>query len=280
MKVLFLGASGVVGSQVVPVLMESFDLTLAARGVSEVAGSPVSDVDILDLEELESFIKAGDANGEPFDVVVNCAIASYKGVNRREQESHHRYAEDCIEVNARGAYHVFEAAARANVPRVIYISSLTAVSGLPHYNSIDENSHDRPRDIYAACKLFGENVGRYYAFRPEQEGARLRVICLRLGLPYRAFSPSDESWTQRPDRGIGVHAEDIAQAIHLSLIHDANFEVYTIVSHSDAPFVDPKLYAELGYKPVWNFTSEGIFRLTDANNHAVLASQHAIVEAA
>jgi nucleoside-diphosphate-sugar epimerase len=263
MKVLFIGATGVVGRQVVPILKEHFELTLAAMGGGEIASLPVTDLDISNFEALEALVKAGDANGEPFDVVVNSAIARYKNRDMRSLEGQHSYAEDCIEINARGAYHIYEAAARAEVPKVVYIASTTAVLGRPYPEFIDESTRVNPTNIYAACKVFGEYVGRYYAHRSENEGARLKVVCLRLGQPYLSFSDVDEMWPTRKKRHVPVHYEDIAQAIHRALELDVQYGVYPIVSATDTPLVNSALYAELGYQPCWNFTAEGIFPVSE-----------------
>jgi nucleoside-diphosphate-sugar epimerase len=268
MKVLFIGATGVIGRQVVPILKEQFELTLVARGGGEIAGLPANDLDITDFEATEALVKAGDANGEPFDAIVNCAIAPYKNKDLKIREVRHAYAEDCIEVNARGAYHIYEAAARAEVPKVVYIASMTAVLGHPFPDFIDESTRDHPANIYASAKLFGEHVGRYYAYRHENEGANLQVICLRLGQPYRNFTRHDEKWPERSNRGLVSHFEDIAQGIQLALELDTKYGVYPIISASDTPFVDPKLYAELGYSPRWTFTSEGIFPVGAAQQTA------------
>lgn len=268
MKVLFIGATGLVGSQVVPVLQENFELTLAAKGGGEIGDLPVIDLDITDWEAIESLIAAGASDGEPFDAVVNCAIASYRGTDRHDPDGLHRYNEQCIEVNARGAYHVYEAAARADVPRVVYIGSMTAVLGRPRYEAIDLESRERPNNVYAACKIFGEHVGRTYAY-PQRRGRRgepveeaepgMHVLCLRLGQPFPSFSHFDEKWLEHPRaRGLAVHVHDIARAIECSLHADVQYGVYSIVSASDVPFIDPELYAEIGYEPKWKFTPEGL----------------------
>jgi nucleoside-diphosphate-sugar epimerase len=259
MNVLFVGATGIVGRQVVPVLKEHHNLTLAALGRGETAGLPVVDIDITDFEAVEALIAAGTADGEPFDAVVNCAIADHSKRDMKNPDVKLHYFEHCIEVNARGAYHLYEASARAQVQRVVYISSLTAVLGPPRRTVIDESTRDQPNDVYAACKVFGEHVGRYYAYRPEAEGRSLRVFGLRLGQPYKSFDHRDDEWTHRRRRGLPTHADDIAQAILRSLEIDIQYGVYPIVSASDTPMIDPKAYAELGYKPGWIFTSEGIF---------------------
>jgi nucleoside-diphosphate-sugar epimerase len=260
MRVLFLGATGIVGSQVVPELQNEHELTLAALGGGEVNGVPVKDVDITDLSSLERAVRAGSSDGEPFDAIVNCAIASHSHIDYNSPEQLHDYYEQCIDVNARGAYHVCEAAARAAVPCVIYISSMTAVLGPPRPERLDASTRDQPNDVYAASKVFGEHIGRYYAFRSPREGARVRTICLRLGQPYKSFNFWDSRWPTSPaQRGTTSDCRDVARAIDCALCSDIVYGVYTILSDSDYPLVAPELYSELGYNPGWKFTAEGLF---------------------
>jgi nucleoside-diphosphate-sugar epimerase len=64
--------------------------------------------------------------------------------------------------NAIGTFHIFEAARLFDVKRVVFASS-TATFGydLPA-GPIDGRSLQRPQTFYGACKLFGENMGRFY----------------------------------------------------------------------------------------------------------------------
>ena len=254
-RVLFIGATGRVGHQVLPLLSEDFAFTAAALGGGQVAGTTVSDVDITDLASVEAVVRAGDAQGQPFDAIVNCAIADSYRNQQNDAESRHLYEEQCIEVNARGAYHVYEAARRAGVPRVVFVSSMTAVLGQPRYDYIGPDTLDRPRDVYAACKMFGENVGRSYAY-PQRDGGGLQVSCLRLGMPYPVLTGSDQAWQENIGRrALIVHIEDVAHSIRcaLQLPPAVRFGIYTIVSDSDNDFVSSELYAGLGYSPGWNF---------------------------
>jgi uronate dehydrogenase len=259
MNVLFLGATGTIGRQVVPILKEHFALTLAAKGGGEIDGMPVIDLDISDFEATEALVKAGAVDGHPFDAIVNSAISPHGEADYSSKEGRYIYAEKCIDINARGAYYVFEAAARARVSKVVYISSLTVVMGAPTTDYFDAGRRDTPRGIYGCTKLFGEHVGRYYAYRSEQEGHSFQVLCLRLGQPYRSFKNSDTPEGLRDNRGINVHYEDVAQAIHRALEIDMQYGVFSIISDSDKPKVDPVLYTGLGYKPAWRSTEAGIF---------------------
>lgn len=260
MRVLFIGATGLVGSHVAPFLKDRFELTLAALNAGEVAGLPVSPVNICNWEEIAAFIAAGSA-GSPFDAVIYCATADYQGVRKAPRSQRHAYYENCIEVNMRGAYHVYEASWRANVARVVHIGSMTSFLGEPKYAVLDSSAVDRPRDLYAASKVFGEQVGRSYVFpgaghllRPGGTELPMQVLCLRLGQPYESLA----AWQRSPKTcREAVWMEDIARAMERALLTPVQYGVYPIVSQVENPWVDPELYAELGYQPAWRFFPDG-----------------------
>src|SRR3712207_7646535 len=76
----------------------------------------------------------------------------------------------------RSAYHTFVAAKAAGCRRVIYASSIHAVSGYPSDVQVKTSEPVNPGDLYGVTKCFGEALGRYMA---EKEG--LSVIALRIG---------------------------------------------------------------------------------------------------
>lgn len=266
MKVLFIGATGLVGSHAVPFLTQKFDLTLTAFNSGNVAELEVTALDITDWEATAALIQQGTSDGKPFDAIVYCATANYRG-NSGDRDSRHRYFENCIEVNARGAYHVFEAAWRANVAKVVHIGSMTAMLGAPEYEQINAESRDRPNDLYAATKIFGEHVGRSYVFRPRQKRKTslkpptqsMQVLCLRLGQPFI----DEQHWKNSPHVGsrLATSMEDIAQAIECSLLTEVRYGVYSIVSAVENTKIDPELYAEIGYKPRWKFFNDGSIQI-------------------
>lgn len=248
MKVAFIGATGRVGHQVVPFLARDFELTLYGlqAGSAELNGQtqPIHALDITDFAACMEAIAGVDA-------VVNCAINDPSGFNRKSPDEYLDYNEGCIEVNARGAYHLYEAAARCGVRDFVFISSLTTLLGLPERKHLDENSAVQPVNVYACTKLFGDQVGQMYASRGE-----LRVKSLRLGQPYRSDSRYDDQWpygTSRA-RGVNVAAEDIARSIKAALTSpQVNYGVYPIVSRSDNGWIDPDSAREIGYEPIYNF---------------------------
>lgn len=88
------------------------------------------------------------------------------------------------DINIGGTYNTMVAAKANGVRRVIFASSIHAVSGYPVDYQVHTEEPVNPGDLYGVSKCFGEALGRYMA---EQEG--LSVICLRIG----AFQPRDSA---------------------------------------------------------------------------------------
>lgn len=82
--------------------------------------------------------------------------------------------------NIVGTSNAMVAAKSAGCRRLIYASSIHAVSGYPADVQVKTSEPVNPGDLYGVSKCFGEALGRYMA---EQEG--LSVIALRIG----AFQP-------------------------------------------------------------------------------------------
>lgn len=83
--------------------------------------------------------------------------------------------------NITGTYHAFVAAKTARCRRLVFASSIHAVSGYPADYQVHTTDPVNPGDLYGVSKCFGEAMGRYMA---EQEG--LDTICIRIG----AFNPA------------------------------------------------------------------------------------------
>lgn len=132
MKVLITGAAGQLGRA----------LSRSASAAVEVVGCSRADLDITDVEEVESkFAELGP------DLVINAA--AYTAVDRAESEREAAFA-----VNARGAGNVARAATGVGC-RIIHISTdfvFDGQQGSP-YEPLDEAN---PQSVYGASKLAGE----------------------------------------------------------------------------------------------------------------------------
>src|SRR5205823_3551911 len=81
-----------------------------------------------------------------------------------------------LDANIIGAYNAFVAAKAAGCRRVIFASSIHAVSGYPADVQVKTTDPVNPGDLYGVSKCFGEALGRYMAEKED-----LSVIALRIG---------------------------------------------------------------------------------------------------
>lgn len=88
-----------------------------------------------------------------------------------------------FDANIVGAYHAFVAARAAGCRRIVFASSIHAVSGYPADVQVKTSEPVNPGDVYGVTKCFGEAMGRYLA---TQEG--VSFIALRIGF----FQPSSK----------------------------------------------------------------------------------------
>jgi uronate dehydrogenase len=90
--------------------------------------------------------------------------------------------DEILSANIEGTFHVFDAARRTGVPRVVYASSNHAVGFIPRSALVTADVPARPDTYYGVSKVFGEALGRLMVDR-----YGLEVVCLRFG-----------SWKQYP----------------------------------------------------------------------------------
>lgn len=103
--------------------------------------------------------------------------------------------ESILKNNLEATYHLFEAAKRAGVQRVIYASSIQVNFGYFHnvepYKSIQKGNYEKvpaafdlitpsdptwPVNLYGSSKVFGESLARMYSSTTD-----LSCICIRMG---------------------------------------------------------------------------------------------------
>ena len=128
---------------------------------------------------------------DAIDCVVH--IAAWHGIHEATRQ---KDAYAFWELNVTGTFHVFEAAARAGVRQVVYISS----------TSIRDTT-----SLYGHSKVLGEEMAHTYATR---HGMRIVVLRPRGFIPSwnTAVYPSSVEWAQWFWRG-AVHIEDVGQAV-------------------------------------------------------------------
>ncbi|CAF1335911.1 unnamed protein product [Didymodactylos carnosus] len=155
--------------------------------------------------------------------------------------------------NIDGAYNVFVAARAAGVKRVVFASSIHAISGSPRDFQAKTYEPVNPGDLYGVTKCFGEALARYMA---EQEG--LSAIAVRIG----AFQPHASA--RKEDGGLWMMDAWLSQrdCVHLfeccidapadlkfAIVHGLSKNTFQRMDITDTCHL-------LGYKPQDNFTSE------------------------
>jgi hypothetical protein len=265
--ILITGATGAVGRGVLPFLEKHFELRLLAL---DAAGDDPRWIraDILDRPAL-----ARAMNG--VDAVLHLAVATgHSGTFEDEAFNDLRF-----DVNVKGTYHVFEAARRLRVRRVVLVSSVMVTWGYGLFEPdklIPGNAAPIPVGTYAMTKMLAEGIARYYAADLDQEanalsaprrGSRrgkdpdvqkpVEVLTLRIAAPLDLTDPDLSSKPVRPQQ---VPFPDLAQAFRLALTVplDRN-EVVTIVGESSQRLWDLEPARRvLGYQPQYNLDDLGL----------------------
>jgi nucleoside-diphosphate-sugar epimerase len=146
--------------------------------------------------------------------------------------------------NITGTYNTFVAAKSALCRRVVYASSIHAVSGYPPDVQVKTSEPVNPGDLYGVSKCFGEALARYMA---EREG--LSSICLRIG----AFQPIEaardaggvgmlDAWVSRRDLNQLIEQSIDAENLKFAIFHGLSDNRFKRLDISDAR-------ALLGYHP-------------------------------
>ena len=189
MKILLTGGAGDLATVLTPELEARGDAPLRLDIVAprDSRGVPLFG-SVLDRAALRRTL-------EGVDCVVH--IAAWHGVHDAMKQ---RDVYAFWDLNVTGTFNVFEAAARAGIAKVVYLSSTSARSW---------------ESIYGHTKVLGEEIARTYAARHA-----MRVIMLRPRgfIPHwnRSVYASFIEWAQWFWRG-AVHIDDVVQAVLRSL---------------------------------------------------------------
>lgn len=168
MKVAVTGGSGLAGSAVVSHLLEQgCDVVSIDRAPPQ---CPVAEFRLVDCTDL------GQVYGACYGVD---AIVHLAAIPR---PTHHT-PDQVFRTNIMATFNIFNAAATLEIPRVVYVSSMS-VLGLPFsytpirlaYLPIDEAHPHAPQDAYALSKALGEDIAMAFVRRM---AGTLSVVSLR-----------------------------------------------------------------------------------------------------
>lgn len=194
-RVLVTGAAGNIGSYFAEHSGGKYDLRLMVRGDEKRRDEiepfgEVVEADLADLPRLKEVCTG-------MDTIVH--LAGDPGPSSLWAS--------LLQNNIIGTYNVFAAAKTAGVRRVVYASSIHAVSGYPADVQVKTSEPVNPGDLYGVSKCFGEALCRYMA---EQEG--VSAVVLRIG----AFQPLE---AVQNEQGLSlldgfVSERDLNQLLH------------------------------------------------------------------
>lgn len=236
-SVLVTGASGQIGSHFAQCTSGRYRLRLMVRP-GDPAGPRMASLGEIHegtLEDLDGLKRACAG----IDTVVHLAASPDPSA----------VWDDLLRDNIIGAYHVYVAAKSAGCRRVVFASSIHAVSGGPADVQVKTSDAVNPGDLYGVTKCFGEALGRYMA---EQEG--LSVVCIRIG----AFEPLEKARTVSSLSFLDAYISprDLQQLLELSIekeglryamLHGLSDNRFKRLDISDARDL-------LGYAPVDDMT--------------------------
>ena len=240
MKVLILGAAGRVGSRLTRTLTSWHDLILA--DVRPIDDPRYLRLDVLDVPLLEDTIAQVDA-------VIFLCIADILAWGGRETPE---FVRDSFRVQVEGLYNVLQAAARAGGKRLLYASTVTAVSRYPKNVMVSSEHRFLTAGTYGITKGLGEELCRHM-----HETAGVPVVILRLG---NVYVPELQGHPQQrhphPSR---VHVEDVAQAFAKVLEHpEPPFALIHVVGEHPERQWDLTAARELyGWFPTVRFGPDG-----------------------
>ena len=167
------------------------------------------------------------------DMVQGCdAIVHMGGV------SVERPFEEILEGNIKGIFHIYEAARRHGVRRVIFASSNHAVGFYPQSQTIDASLPTKPDGYYGLSKAYGENMASFYHDR-----YGIETLTIRIGSCFP--EPQDRRQMQ-----IWLSYRDLTQLIGCGLFTpDIGHTIVFGMSDNQHAWWDNRLAEHLGYKP-------------------------------
>jgi UDP-glucose 4-epimerase len=238
-KVLVTGAAGNIGSYFSQHSKDRYELRLMIRGdekkekVAAIRGlGKIVSGDLGNLDHLAELCQG-------IDTVLHLAA----------NPSYEATWGSILNDNIIGTYNLFVAAKNAGCRRVIFASSIPAISGYPSDMQVKTADPVNPGDLYGVSKCFGEAMARYMA-----EKERLSAVAIRIG----AFQPTEAA---KDEGAIGmmdawVSRRDLTQLIHCC-IDDTRlqFAIFHGLSNNRFKRMDISDAREMvGYRPMDDLT--------------------------
>lgn len=238
--ILYTGGAGRMGRVIREGLAGRYDrVVLFTRSAPEAPLHPGEEVVIGDLSDLDGLTAAAQG----VDVIVHLGGIADESTYESIRTS-----------NIDGTYHVYEAARRAGVRRVVYASSNHVVGFHDAGVVLDESAPLRPDTFYGVSKAFGEALASLY-----NDKWGVESVLLRIG----TFRPEPEDIRQL---GLWLSWRDGIELTRCAIENGtiACQVVYGCSANSDAWWNGAEGWAAIGYVPQ-----------DDAADHAALVDRDA-----
>jgi len=240
-RVLVTGAAGHIGSYFAEHSHRKYELVLMIRG----------NEDAKSVAKLRTFGEVVTGDITQLDRMKELCEGTDTVVHLAADPSPYATWESVLGANITGTYHTFVAAKSAGCRRVIYASSIHAVSGYPADVQVKTSEPVNPGDLYGVSKCFGEALARYMA---EKEG--LSAIAIRIG----AFQPREaarreqsigmlDAWISRRDCNQLIERCIEVENLRFAIVHGLSDNRFKRLDISDTR-------ALLGYEPLDDLTEE------------------------
>ncbi|KFE57112.1 NAD-dependent epimerase/dehydratase family protein [Pseudomonas syringae] len=221
-RVLLTGAAGGLG-KVLRKSLRPYAKTLRLSDISEMA--PAADAseevqicDLSDKQAVHQLVEGVDA------------ILHFGGV------SVERPFEEILGANISGVFHIYEAARRHGVKRIIFASSNHVIGFYKQDETIDAHSPRRPDSYYGLSKSYGEDMATFYFDR-----YGIETVSIRIGSSF----PEPQN---RRMMSTWLSFDDLTQLIERSLFtpNVGHTVVYGMSANRDV-WWDNRFAAHLGY---------------------------------
>lgn len=225
MRILLTGGSGKLGSTAVTVLRASgHELIVLDRAAARGEGIPI---DLTDAGQVLDAVAGIEEHHDGVDAIVHLAAIPAPGILPDVAT---------FQNNILATHHVFQAARRAGVRRIVYASSETLL-GLPmdvppEYFPVDEEV-TLPNSTYSMVKLLEEQMALTFCrWDPELSITALRFSNVMAPEDYAGFEAwQDDPWVRKWNAWGYIDARDASAAIAKALeVRGPGFERYVIAN--------------------------------------------------
>lgn len=145
---------------------------------------------------------------------------------------------EILDSSIKGGYHVYEAARRHGITRIVYASSIHAVGYVRREEGADTDTDHRPDTLYGLSKCFVEDLAKLYFQKFGIESA-----CLRINSCFE--KPAD-----RRHLATWLSFADLVRLVERCLLAERiGFTIVYGISDNDEAFFSNHKVAHLGYRP-------------------------------